>query len=685
MRPLKTRIVPSALLVGLFVLSGCRTSEEQQPPPPSDGGAGASPGLKEPAPVAHSAESEKKTLDVSFIPEDCFCALIIHPKRIADSPLAKEISEDVIQELLRESMIDPRKEQESVTLDILDRTVRDLLDDSFFSGHGEIIRFAEPIAGEELLGKNFPCLGFVEERTVAGKKYHAGWLGAQSPPGEQEQDRRRWLDAAVHLADERTMVYSLLEGPADCEAILRNMLLASEVNTKLVERLRQIDPDNDLIMVATTRPPDVPLERIGRELEIDSWPGMEDLLKRPKLANLAVLTVDLRGDPVAELVVEADDADSAAELKEVMDGALAANKTSFREQRDEITEGLPAGVADWVIEVIEQAFDGVTLSQRGETVTAALKRPGALAKLPEILTLIAEAKREERRRVERRVETPGEVGMIVVYEVDAESEPPGYKPSDAQMQKLLAAMDRRLNPAGRESGRVRQLDDGRIEASIFRAEPEVMQRIADLLATPGTLEFRILANPHDHKELIERAKREEGRYLKDDKAKVMAWWVPVAAGHEANFESYIDQKEVASRTRDIGDRKVLEILVVNDEYDVTGAYLSRVEAATDSWTGDPCISFRLNSAGGQLFGALTGENCPDEAHNVTRKLGIILDYFLQSAPVIRSAVHGQAQITRLGDERKVRDLVDVLSAGSLPVAIRKVEQRTVDAGQQPPP
>ena len=42
-------------------------------------------------------------------------------------------------------------------------------------------------------------------------------------------------------------------------------------------------------------------------------------------------------------------------------------------------------------------------------------------------------------------------------------------------------------------------------------------------------------------------------------------------------------------------------------------------------------------------------------------------------------------ITGLDDEKTVHDLVDLLGAGVLPVAIRKVEQRVVDADEAPSP
>lgn len=98
-----------------------------------------------------------------------------------------------------------------------------------------------------------------------------------------------------------------------------------------------------------------------------------------------------------------------------------------------------------------------------------------------------------------------EVGMIAVYEVDTDKIPSKPKISVAEMERLSAAIDRRLTRGWHKLGTSRQLDAERIEVSIFRTDVEEMQRIADLLSRSGTLEFRILANDWDHRELIKNA------------------------------------------------------------------------------------------------------------------------------------------------------------------------------------
>lgn len=278
-----------------------------------------------------------------------------------------------------------------------------------------------------------------------------------------------------------------------------------------------------------------------------------------------------------------------------------------------------------------------------------------------------------------------EVGMIVVYEVDIDKTPPKTEITVAEMQQLSAALDRRLTQGWHKLGTSRQLDAERIEVSIFRADAEEMQRIADLLSRSGTLEFRILANKNDHPTLIKNAQDSDAQFVymldvdgepvrDDDGERILrGWWVPL--GEDSN-EAILDYPEIATRTRQVGERTVTEVLVIKDPYDVTGDYLVRSAPSIDQ-SGRPNVTFTFNASGGRLFGGLTGDNLPDATMNFTRKLGIILDGYLFSAPSIQSQIRERGEITGNFSRQEVEDLVDVLNAGALPLPIRQVEQRVV--------
>lgn len=236
---------------------------------------------------------------------------------------------------------------------------------------------------------------------------------------------------------------------------------------------------------------------------------------------------------------------------------------------------------------------------------------------------------------------------------------------DVDMDKLIAAVSRRVNPGGVKEVTIRPFGAREIEIIIPEADEAEVARTEKIVSSAGNLEFRILANDRDHKSLIERAQASDADRLFDSEGNLLAWWVPVTAGQERSFQSYT---EIATRTRTIRGKQRLEILVVKDPFDVTGAYLAQSRTDVDQ-TGRPCVNFIFNARGGQLFAQLTSRNLPDDVQNFSRKLGIILDNNLYSAPAIRSTISERGEITGDFTRQETEDLVNVLNAGSLPAAL----------------
>ncbi|MFQ5352774.1 MAG: protein translocase subunit SecD, partial [Candidatus Binatia bacterium] len=85
----------------------------------------------------------------------------------------------------------------------------------------------------------------------------------------------------------------------------------------------------------------------------------------------------------------------------------------------------------------------------------------------------------------------------------------------------------------------------------------------------------------------------------------------------------------------------------------------------------PYVLLTLNGQGARVFERLTREN-------VGRRLAIVLDEKVQSAPVIRERIGGGvAQITGDFSLDEARDLAIVLRAGALPAPVTIAEERTV--------
>jgi len=111
--------------------------------------------------------------------------------------------------------------------------------------------------------------------------------------------------------------------------------------------------------------------------------------------------------------------------------------------------------------------------------------------------------------------------------------------------------------------------------------------------------------------------------------------------------------------------------VVEKKTLITGADLSTARVSIDQTTSEPYVSVEFNSTGARTFAELTEKN-------VGRRLAIVLDGNVHSAPVIREKIpSGQAQITGGFTTEEATDLAIVLRAGALPAPVKILEERTV--------
>jgi preprotein translocase subunit SecD len=111
--------------------------------------------------------------------------------------------------------------------------------------------------------------------------------------------------------------------------------------------------------------------------------------------------------------------------------------------------------------------------------------------------------------------------------------------------------------------------------------------------------------------------------------------------------------------------------VVESRTLMTGEYIVDARVRPSSQLQGPYVELILNSAGARLFEQIT-------AANVKRRLAIVLDNRVYSAPVIQERIGGgRASITGSFDIKEARDLAIVLRAGALPAPVEIVEERTV--------
>lgn len=112
-------------------------------------------------------------------------------------------------------------------------------------------------------------------------------------------------------------------------------------------------------------------------------------------------------------------------------------------------------------------------------------------------------------------------------------------------------------------------------------------------------------------------------------------------------------------------------LVVEDKTALTGDLLSDAQVRIDTRFNEPYVSINFNALGAKRFDQIT-------AASVGRRMAIILDDTVYSAPVIRERISGgSAQISGSFNEQEATDLAIVLRAGSLPAPVVILENRTV--------
>ncbi|NQT36075.1 MAG: protein translocase subunit SecD, partial [Planctomycetes bacterium] len=282
-------------------------------------------------------------------------------------------------------------------------------------------------------------------------------------------------------------------------------------------------------------------------------------------------------------------------------------------------------------------------------------------------------------------------GVILVYDIlSVDEETPGEGDSEAtgsserklDMDKVVAALKKRIDPGGTAEIDIRKHGEDQILIVMPQAGPYELERIKNKVRNKGSLHFRILATHKDDAGDIELA-GEVGDDVhrvtvtvpdpdapSGERVEERGRWYPVQQGREQTFlgNSSIATRQGKSRL------EVFCITPAEDEY-VTGDHLSRVGQDIDPQSATPCVEFTFDSAGSNRFAALTSRNLPQGAQGIPRQLGIILNNELYSAPNIISTISKNGQISGGFTQETAQALADVLNAGSLPATLNPIPAR----------
>jgi len=135
-------------------------------------------------------------------------------------------------------------------------------------------------------------------------------------------------------------------------------------------------------------------------------------------------------------------------------------------------------------------------------------------------------------------------------------------------------------------------------------------------------------------------------------------------GTEIYFQRFVDKQTKRARKVPI---------LLRSQVLMTGEMVKDAQVRIGGSFNQPYVSLDLTDRGGKIFGMITGKN-------VGKRLAIILDGIVRSAPVIREKIlGGSAQISGGFSHSEATDLAIVLRVGALPAPVEIIQNITVGA------
>jgi preprotein translocase subunit SecD len=120
-----------------------------------------------------------------------------------------------------------------------------------------------------------------------------------------------------------------------------------------------------------------------------------------------------------------------------------------------------------------------------------------------------------------------------------------------------------------------------------------------------------------------------------------------------------------------GGKRYYTLYWVKKEPELTGGVIVNARATIDPNFNQPIVTMEMNSEGSRDWARITGAN-------INKRIAIVLDRAVFSAPVVRSKIiGGNSQIEGIENIDEARLLEIVLKAGALPAPVEIIEQRNV--------
>jgi preprotein translocase subunit SecD len=248
--------------------------------------------------------------------------------------------------------------------------------------------------------------------------------------------------------------------------------------------------------------------------------------------------------------------------------------------------------------------------------------------------------------------TPIETGTRLVYRI---SDKEARRIRDGAADQALETIRNRIDQFGVAEPTIHRQGENEIVVQLPGVKDP--KRAIELIGKTAQLEFKLM---DDDASLAAElppsiSPGEEEAFLKQFAEKI-------PEGDEILFEKRIN--------RETGEVRKIPMLLKKQTV-LTGDLLSDAKVNIDSRFNEPYVSLSFNAAGAKIFEEITGAN-------VGKRLAIILDNTVYSAPVIQEKIAGgDAQITGNFTMEEAKDLSIVLRAGALPAPLQMLQNVTV--------
>jgi len=267
----------------------------------------------------------------------------------------------------------------------------------------------------------------------------------------------------------------------------------------------------------------------------------------------------------------------------------------------------------------------------------------------------------------------GGIHMVMGFEMTQEALDRGLTEEDVQ-QIILQTVRNRIDEYEAQEPIIQALGTNQVQIQL-PGERDI-QRAKKLITQAAVLDFHITSGPQEAEQALEKV----DIHFKNKLVPFLSAPDFISGEYRVTPENFEEVKKLLEEANTIPgllpEGKVFVfskapnpwdkepyylIYLMEEEKSMGGENLSSASARPDQQSpGNWTILFEFNTEGANDFANLT------EA-NVNRRLGIVLDGYMMSAPNINERIFGSGSISGTFNTEEAKDLAITLNSGSLPV------------------